>query len=576
MTNNYSTYKPVNNNSINRNNFLPKNRVNFYVLCFKRKNRSIICVALLCIGLYSCATKGLYKKYDAKNEKKLARVYIVEDGDEKLEFEKEQSWLEYCDSQNPWGYSILKEGTKSFTGMVLRIYKKNKFSKPSGYAVFTYKNGFIDGHYSYHLINGDTLIDGLSAVDKTVPWGDGMNRPICPLLNGGLDLRELDRHRREYVVREQIFNSSGRLVSFYVRDSLYMNISEIHDSTIKEWEEISYNHYGKFHYNLRTTQNGDTLYYRYNSDSASIIIDASINTSFYNGSNLYSFEDDLRYFPSNRFYSNHENSFGISLTGIASWDPVQGIIHRKTYKDEVITTFSGDTLERVNLFNGKYHGNLCRFSPGGDTVEIIPFDNGNLNGNWVKLNSNGDTIFFRSYTNGQAHGQSFGLFYLPQRSLPDYVEESFENGFINGKVRIYKYFELSDTNTFLQFKQNKNDYLKYEFSMKDGVKHGVYMKYNDRHPSDSVNKNKNIRDERISYFEGIKHGEYQNYRRNGDLAEVGNYEYEKKNGIWKSYYDDSTREWKNYPVKGVLYKNDKPLKIFRYDSNGTVLSEKDL
>ncbi|MFN3756880.1 MAG: hypothetical protein ACK4RM_07980 [Flavobacterium sp.] len=513
--------------------------------------KHITYVVLLCIGLSSCATSRLCKKYDAVNEKKLTRAYVVENGDERLEFENEQAWLDYCDSQNPWGYSVLKQSTELFTGTSLRVYKKRKLSKPYAYAIFTYRNGFIDGIYSFHLINGDTLINGLCTVDKTVSWGDGLHKPSSPLLNGGLDMRELDRHRKEFVIREQIFNSSGRLISFYVRDSIYLNISEIHDATIKEWEEIEYKEYGKFRYNLRTAQNGDTLYYLYESDSLKILIDSDYNFHPYYG-NVH---------VSNDFYSYPAKSFYKLDRNIPSWDTINKVISIQTKDIELKMTFQRDTIELVRKVNDIYHGLLLRFSSSGDTIEKIPFINGKLNGTWVKFDTNGDTLFYRNFLNGKEHGKSAGR----NRMNGTYVIENFVNGLLDGKVLIYKYeIDLSLTPT-------EKKYVKYEFSMKEGLKHDVCIEYYDHKPIGNHDyMDEDLIYESTEYFKDMKHGLYKNYNEDGTLKEEGMYQYDKRDGIWK-YYDlkDGNLE------VGYEYKNDKILKKIYYNPDGTIQRTED-
>jgi len=513
--------------------------------------KHIAYVVLICIGLSSCATSRICEKYDAVNEKKLTRVYIVEDGDERLEFENEQAWLDYCNSQNPWGYSALKQGSELFTGTVLRIYKKHFFSKPKGYAIFTYKSGFIDGTYSFHLINGDTLIDGLCMVDKSAPWGDGLHKPSSPLLNGGIDMRELDRHRKEYVIRERIFNSLGRLISFYVKDSVYLNISEIHDTTIKEWEQIEYKEYGKFHYNLLTAQNGDTLYYSYDSDSLNILMDNDYKFNKYYG-NIHA---------SNNFYSSPVKSFYKLNREIPSWDTINKVISIQTKDVELKMTFQRDTIELVRKVNGKYHGLLFRFSPNGDTIEKIPFDNGELHGTWVKFDTNGDTLFYRNFLNGEEHGKFVGI----SPAYDKYVEENFVNGFLDGKILIYKYeIDLSLTPT-------KKKYIKYEFSMKEGLKHGLCIEYYDHKPIGSPDYlEEDLIYESTEYFKDMKHGPYKNYNIDGTLKEEGIYQYDKRDGIWKHYNLNNC----NLEV-GYEYKNDKILKKIYYNPNGTIQRTED-
>jgi len=520
--------------------------------------KHIAYVVLICIGLSSCATSRLCKKYDAVNEKKLTRVYIVEDGDERLEFENEQVWLDYCNSQNPWGYSALKQGSELFTGTVLRIYKKHFFSKPKGYAIFTYKSGFIDGTYSFHLINGDTLINGLCMVDKSAPWGDGLHKPSSPLLNGGLDMRELDRHRKEYVIRERIFNSSGRLISFYVRDSIYLNLSEIHNSTIKEWEQIEYKEYGKFHYNLRTAQNGDTLYYSYESDSLKILMDSDYKFNKYYG-NIHT---------SNNFYSSPAKSFYKLNREIPSWDTINKVISIQNKDVELKMTFQRDTIELVRKVNGKYHGLLLRLSPNGDTIEKIPFDNGKIHGTWVKFDTNGDTLFYRNFLNGKEHGKSVGR----NPMYGTYVIENFVNGLLDGKVVIY---DRGFGNQELVKLPDKN-FLLSEFYMKDGLKHGSYTKYYGSHAKAYTYRNKimydttySIIEQKGQYYKGMRHGLWQEFSRDGSLDSETQFEYDKESGFYKKYFPNgnlrisgenkngkATGEWIYYNEDGTINRKE--------------------
>lgn len=484
----------------------------------------IFFIALICCNLSSCATWKLKNTSNSTNIKKLSRVYFIEQGDKKIEFESKQAWLDYCDTQYPRGYSVLKQGNELFTGTAVRFYKKKGiFSKPQGYSLFSYKNGFIDGAYSYHFVNGNTLIEGVAGVDTTKN-----NSLSSPLLNGGLYTRELGSNRKEYVIREKIYNKSGRVISFYVKDSVDLIISEFHSSTTDTWEKIHYREDGKVEYYLNTARNGDTLYYSYNSDSV-IIIDAK-----------------EKYKPDYPFYVHERKSF-CSYTDSFRWLESDGFKYKKNNTSTIVTTISGDTIEKINWHNGKYDGILLKFNVKGDTIEKIPFKNGKLDGVWIRRNIVGDTIFYKTFLEGKAHGKSFS------RGGYTFVEENYANDFLNGKVLIYQI-------------QSGNKYLVEEFSMKNDLKDGKHIRYTE---FNSLNTDIYIRRIReiTEYFNGMRHGEYKDFGFEGiDLHAEGIYQYDKSNGIWK-YYD------KIYGNTFYEYLNGVVIKRTKYNPDGTIKSE---
>lgn len=571
--------------------------------------KKVVIILLTCSSLFSCKTQKLCKQYNAVNGKKLAVVYIVENNNEKKEFTNRQKWKKYCDSLDLLGYSILTQHDKPFTGNAFYYTKKAS-------ALFTYTNGFIDGKYTYYNSKGNILIDGIAGVDTSSSWKGFKDN--APAMHFGLGRYELSKERREYVIQEAIYNEHNHIESFFINDSIQYKRTELHDDSVPEWEEVFFEKENQYKYVLRTNKNGDTLYYQFISDSLNIYMNIDGKFHYY-----YSNTD-----VSNNFYREPKSFYKLDKQ-IREWGTLYGAVVVQSEHFDLKMTLKKDTLEYVKKVNGKYHGLLHRLTPKGDTIEKIPFDNGQLHGTWVKFDYKGDTLFYRNFLNGKEHGKSFG------QDNGTYIEENFVNGFLDGKVLIYNREQYGN-------KVNSDEkYLREEFYMKDGLKHGTHIKYDvlgvsaftkennsmlhdikgflkDKpQTKDMVNNISNIKNfvsdtsniiikekyytdtlhdiknsleykpqtkdtlsyrfntkindvsciivkEKLEYYKGMLHGVCQ-YFNNGMLYLEKQYEYDKLNGIYKTYYLDG-----NLNTLGQ-YKNDKKTGLWiYYNQDGSV------
>ncbi|MFI5204678.1 MAG: hypothetical protein ACHQF2_09305 [Flavobacteriales bacterium] len=488
---------------------------------------------VLILSFSSCSLK-LTRKNNAVNFNKLSRIYIVNKDGINVEYKSENEWKENTSRINPWGYSVLKRKDKPFSGVAIRYFRKGILKIPTAYAVFNYKDGFINGQYKYCLMNGTVLIEGEAKPNNAPDW-DQSNHLNGPIFNGGLGLRELDRSRKEFIVREKVYNVKGRLTSHYVKDSLYFYISELHDTSIEVWEEFNYEMGENYSIRLRTAQNGDTLYYRFFSDTLEITVEKQ------------------PYHPKHKFYDN--KSEYVDNQRIDEWSKISGYRYRKNKDEEITTTLEGDTIELINLANGKYHGRLLKFTPTGDTIEKINFTDGLLDGIWIKYNSKGDTLHFRNFSNGRKYGKWIGpasdelCTEFPGRCSNSYYiyEANYnEKGLLEGTVKIY-----------WEYLNEKK--LRSTGSMKNGLKNGVFIFYNDLTRKITS---------KTEFVNGMEHGEHESYfHKSGTLRERGRFEFGKMTGKW-TY-------WRDYE-KGIVssegeYLNGKEIgEWIYYNEDGTV------
>jgi antitoxin component YwqK of YwqJK toxin-antitoxin module len=496
-------------------------------------------IFLIASFLFSSCAQRIKSKYDAKNIKKLSRVYIVNKDGKDVVYKSEDEWEENTSTNNPWGYSVLRSKNELFSGVAIKFYRKGLLKIPTGYAIFNYKDGYIDGAYKYCLMDGSVLAEGEAIPNKSLNW-DQSHHSMWPISIGGMAIRELtDKSRKEFIVREKVYKSNGILTSHYVKDSLYFYITACKVPSIEVWEEHNYELKGKFKYILRTDKNGDTLYYWFSSDTLEMIIERGL------------------YYPKHKYYdtkSEYNDDWKIE-----EWDNISGYVYRKNTSLEITTTLEGDTLEIANLSNGKYHGSLLKFTPNRDTIEKINFKDGILDGKWIRYDSKGDTLHFRNFANGRKNGKWIGSSSSElcsefrrgcNNSFYFYEANYNENGQLDGLIKEY-------------WKYGGEKKLQIACEMKNGFKNGFLIIYNDLPGLSGKVETK------IEYVNGVMHGDYEYYSRgNGKLREKGRYENGKMNGKWIYYYMDSDE--KNIASEGEYLNGELFGEWIYYNKDGTI------
>jgi antitoxin component YwqK of YwqJK toxin-antitoxin module len=343
------------------------------------------------------------------------------------------------------------------------------------------------------------------------------------MFSPGLNSLELNSLRKEYILREKCTNSEGKVVSWFVRDSLCISVSNIRNIDkkfcIETKHETQY-----FSSELRVTPDNDTLFYEYRSSNFYQIICKESQPSF-EPYYIHPHETYSRRVTYDRRTTDGKraNEYFLPYTLLNlqydnSWGGLDGYIFTETPNYSLATTLSGDTLEYVQMVDKKKQGLMKRTHPDGRIIELINFDNNNLHGEWIAFDGKGDTVFIFNYKHGEKHG-------LWKTQLEEYT---YENGVINGRVRIY---ELERFFSGLK-KLEPVKYLIQDYYMKDGRKHGSYKGYyTDNWESVYVN---GLAYE-ATYFNGMLMGETRSYYPDGTLMRIANYDHDKEHGCFVHY-----------------------------------------
>lgn len=489
------------------------------------------CLVFFGFGLLSLSCSVFIgNKYKATNYKKLDRVYLIEDEDQTKVFKTKEAWLEYCNSRNPWGTTQLRKGNQPFTGKVIRVYRKNFLSKPKFYAVFHYVNGYIDGDYFYvNTKTGEKIIEGKTAVDFSEKNKGSSKSDLCEMQSQGLFRFELAGNtRREYVIHEKSIFGPNEMY-WYVRDSLCMSVSKTRNRDGVLCVETSIAQ-ADLKLELRVSFEGDTLYYeRHTSDGLLILNKEASNElkPYYKHRHwdymTIWFHKNLDHQPLRSFYEKVFQD---------DWSSLKGYRGLETDRFSLTTTLTGDTLEFVPKLENKKQGEMIRKLSTGQVVERINFHDDELHGAWVGFDQKGDTVFLRNYMHGVKHGIW----------KHDLEEKFYENGELNGLVRIYRYDNVA------LFSKERAKFLFEEYNVKNGRKHGVCKIY---YTQNQRNEYGNGLHREENYFNGMLMGESRRYRPDGKLEHIDNYDHDKRHGcqfffryeqgeissVLKSYYE---------------------------------------
>lgn len=510
------------------NRFYP---INFQ--SFSRLEHIFFILPFLFAFFQSCG-HFIHTRHKAVNHKKLNQVYIIEDDVETKIFKTKEAWLEYCNSRNPWGTNQLRKGNQPFTGKVVRVYRKSFFSKPKFYGVFNYVNGYIDGDYYYvNNITGKKIIEGKAAVDFTEKNKGSNKSGLCELTGSSLFRFELAGNtRREYVLSEKA-NLRENEFYWFVRDSLCMHIKKTKNRDGKLCIETSINQ-ADLILELRVSLEGDTLYFKRHTSSGLLVL----NKESWNELKpyyKYPHWDYLTIYHHNTPDHKPLRSFYEKVFQ-DDWSALQGYRRLTTDSFSLTTTLNGDTLEFVSMRENKKHGDMIRKLSSGQVVEKISFHEDELHGVWVGFNQKGDTVFLRSYINGIKHGIWKN----------DLEEKYYENGELNGLVRIFRYDNVT------LFSKEYAKFLFEEYYVKDGRKHGVCKIY---YTQNQRNEYGNGLHREENYFNGMLMGEVRRYKSDGKLEHIDNYDYDKRHGcqIFLRYENgEISRVIKSYYEHGKL------------------------
>ena len=312
----------------------------------------------------------------------------------------------------------------------------------------------------------------------------------------------------------------------------------------------------------------------------------------------------------------------------------------------------GDTLQKINYFQGKKNGFHFRYFnnsafknvleikelyingqrndkaiyyyESGLIKETVPFIDDKRHGVGFKYDRNNTIISIIRYRNNEIivqeninrynnEGKKHGIWKNFFKNDIVEVEENFENGGLNGYVKIYseegkllsavKYknneidLEEKDFNFDIEIKEeyDDNNNLTFQGSFKGDVPIGVHRYFNDKKKiikSQTYNIKGKIISEGVVLISGIESGDWIYYYELEKKKAVGKYVNGKKTGVWLYYYQNGriqqkgsysneklTGSWKWYYDTGELLKEEFYIyglldgESFEYNKNGEIISK---
>jgi antitoxin component YwqK of YwqJK toxin-antitoxin module len=230
-----------------------------------------------------------------------------------------------------------------------------------------------------------------------------------------------------------------------------------------------------------------------------------------------------------------------SLRLVISSDTLKKVEGNKT----ILQTFytNGQVKEIIKLKNNKKHGIQKKYNNNGVLQSQIEYKNGLLCGDYITYNSEGIVLEKKSYRCNNTKSWLQGK----------YLEYA-------GKVLITKgaYKDSLKDGKWLQY--HSSGQIKSEFTYKNGQAVGEQIFYANN--GNIQYKNNLIEVTTNGKTTSLKHGKFISYHSTGQISAEGNYEIDKKSGLWREYTQkgDLYREifYKDGKIHGVnnSYSND--------------------
>lgn len=169
----------------------------------------------------------------------------------------------------------------------------------------------------------------------------------------------------------------------------------------------------------------------------------------------------------------------------------------------------------------------------------ITYEAGKLQGPYKSYYANGKSFEIGTYENDLLYGPFIA--YYPDGILQS--EGNYEEGLLEGSYTYYDH----DGKKYYNYTYRKGDVINYRFFnkkgeiIKEGKKRGGEFYYN------GFASNGNLTSEGLYDVSGGKKGTWKYYDNNGNLKSTGNYENDRAQGKYISYYPDGNTEWEgNY------------------------------
>lgn len=188
--------------------------------------------------------------------------------------------------------------------------------------------------------------------------------------------------------------------------------------------------------------------------------------------------------------------------------------------------------EVIVLKNQIKHGKQKKYYDNGVLQSLIEYNNGKLCGKYLTYNRDGNPIEIKSYSCKNSRSQLQGK-YLEYEGNVLLKKGYFKDSLMHG--------------TWVQY--YPNGILKSENNYKNGELVGEQKYYNNK---GNLNyKNSLIESTEKGKKISVKHGAFVTYHNNGNLSQEGNYEYDKKSGLWREYNPSGLL------YREIFYKNGK-------------------
>ncbi|MGB4205129.1 MAG: CHAT domain-containing protein [Bacteroidales bacterium] len=247
---------------------------------------------------------------------------------------------------------------------------------------------------------------------------------------------------------------------------------------------------------------------------------------------------------------------------------------------------SGEIEEIKNFSGGYLNGEHKMFYENGNKKLVAFYKDGELEGEFVKYYENGQIETLKNYIAGNIVGNSFGYFedgtishyafYDTEGQIQGYEIEFYESGDTLSKKY---YIDGVAQGTCMSWYPNGN--IEAQFSYENGLAQGKFISFyedgtkdvegtlvdDEREGEWLVYRENGTLLKKINFKNGLVHGLETTYFENGKINVIGNYEEDVQTGEWKWYYESGALETVGF------YKNDqKDGKALNYYEDGTLKS----
>ena len=213
-------------------------------------------------------------------------------------------------------------------------------------------------------------------------------------------------------------------------------------------------------------------------------------------------------------------------------DTVKTVSGNKT----IIKTFytDGKVKEFIKLKNNKKHGTHKKYNNYGVLQSQIEYSNGLLCGDYIIYNAEGNVLEKKSYSCNSNKSWLHGK----------YMEYA-------GKVLISKgsYKDSLKDGKWFQYHSSGN--IKSECTYKNGQAIGEQIFYSNN--GNIQYKNNLIEVVVNGKTTSLKHGKFTSYHATGQISTEGNYEMDKKSGLWREYTQNGDLYRENFYKEGKMH-----------------------